>query len=263
MTCTVDRALKVHCLSICCILSLCLSRSEVLRSLRHYLWAQSQGYHNTDRLEKRHRKRKPSIVFCEWNTHHQFDQHWNYSLLWMEHTSSIWPALELFGRQCFGNSWDWLEHTGFPKHMITTMNWAAVFCWQQKQTNDSSSFRALQLGRQLYLHLFIPWWLVQCHSNVNSPQHAIQYMEGYQFVDRHIQHVVDQILGFMRVLPVHSRYMGSRGIACVEGLMVLLPRFRLLQTVSVISLWCQQWVGITVEWFNKVKLCGPSVAVHP
>ena len=77
MTCTVDRALKAHCLSICCILSLCLSRSEVLRSLRHYLWAQSQGYHNTDHLEKRHRKRKPSTVFCEWNTHHQFDQHWN------------------------------------------------------------------------------------------------------------------------------------------------------------------------------------------
>ena len=30
-----------------------LGRSEVLRSLRHYLRAQSQGHHTIDRLEKR------------------------------------------------------------------------------------------------------------------------------------------------------------------------------------------------------------------
>ena len=30
-----------------------LGRSEVLRSLRHYLWAQSQGHHTIDRLEER------------------------------------------------------------------------------------------------------------------------------------------------------------------------------------------------------------------
>ena len=33
--------------------SLRLGRSEVLRSLRHYLQAQSQGHHNIDRLEER------------------------------------------------------------------------------------------------------------------------------------------------------------------------------------------------------------------
>ena len=32
---------------------LLLGRSEVLRSLRHYLWAQSQGQHTIDRLEER------------------------------------------------------------------------------------------------------------------------------------------------------------------------------------------------------------------
>ena len=30
-----------------------LGRSEVLRSLRLYLWAQSQGHHTIDRLEER------------------------------------------------------------------------------------------------------------------------------------------------------------------------------------------------------------------
>jgi len=35
------------------ISGLLLGRSEVLRSLRHYLWAQSQGHHTTDHLEKR------------------------------------------------------------------------------------------------------------------------------------------------------------------------------------------------------------------
>ena len=37
---------------------LILGRSEVLRSLRHYLQAQSQGHHTTDRLEERGVKRK-------------------------------------------------------------------------------------------------------------------------------------------------------------------------------------------------------------
>ena len=36
-----------------------LVRSEVMRSLRHYLWAQSQGHHTIDLLEeKRSGKRK-------------------------------------------------------------------------------------------------------------------------------------------------------------------------------------------------------------
>ena len=32
---------------------LLLGRSEVLRSLEHYLWAQSQGHHTIDRQEER------------------------------------------------------------------------------------------------------------------------------------------------------------------------------------------------------------------
>ena len=36
---------------------LLLGRSEVLRSLRHYLWAQSQGHHTIDLLEEGGMKR--------------------------------------------------------------------------------------------------------------------------------------------------------------------------------------------------------------
>ena len=32
---------------------LCLGRSKVLRSLRHYLWPQSKGHHTVDRPEER------------------------------------------------------------------------------------------------------------------------------------------------------------------------------------------------------------------
>ena len=35
----------------------CFSEALVLRSLRHFLWAQSQGHHNTDHLEERGIKR--------------------------------------------------------------------------------------------------------------------------------------------------------------------------------------------------------------
>ena len=41
--------------------SLLLERAEVLRSLRHYLRAQSQGHHTLDRLEKRRGKRKQAL----------------------------------------------------------------------------------------------------------------------------------------------------------------------------------------------------------
>ena len=46
-----------------------LGRSEVLRSLRHYLWAQSQGQHTIDRLEKgvERGSARPS----------DSDEHWN------------------------------------------------------------------------------------------------------------------------------------------------------------------------------------------
>ena len=32
---------------------LCLARSEVLRSLRHYLWVQNHGHHTIDRIAER------------------------------------------------------------------------------------------------------------------------------------------------------------------------------------------------------------------
>ena len=49
---------------------LLLGRSEVLRSLRHYLRAQSQGHHTIDRLEERgverERARRSSLKGREW-----------------------------------------------------------------------------------------------------------------------------------------------------------------------------------------------------
>ena len=58
-----------------------LGRPDVLRSLRHYLLAQGQGYHTIDRLEERgvEIKRKSSMIFLERRRkgHRQPDQHWN------------------------------------------------------------------------------------------------------------------------------------------------------------------------------------------
>ena len=60
-----------------------LGRSEVLRSLRHYLRAQSQGHHTVDRLEERGVKRLEEVldvmIFLERTRegHRQSDEHWN------------------------------------------------------------------------------------------------------------------------------------------------------------------------------------------
>ena len=58
---------------------LLLGRSEVLRSLRHCLWAQSQGRHTMDCLEERGvdrgSARRPSLKGRE--SHRQSDEHWN------------------------------------------------------------------------------------------------------------------------------------------------------------------------------------------
>ena len=59
---------------------LCLGRSEVLRSLRHYLRAQSQGNHTIDRLEERGVERG-FFDDLPWRTrsrHRQSDEHRNY-----------------------------------------------------------------------------------------------------------------------------------------------------------------------------------------
>ena len=56
-----------------------LGRSEVLRSLRHYLRAQSQGHHTIDRVEERRGKRMRSMVFFERTRggHRQSEEHRN------------------------------------------------------------------------------------------------------------------------------------------------------------------------------------------
>ena len=52
-----------------------LGRSEVLRSLRHYLRAQSQGHHTIARLEERGTERGSAGTMRE--DHRQSDAHWN------------------------------------------------------------------------------------------------------------------------------------------------------------------------------------------
>ena len=56
---------------------LLLGRSEVLRSLRHYLRAQSQGHHTIDRVEERGVERVFLEKMRERNCHS--DEHWNRS----------------------------------------------------------------------------------------------------------------------------------------------------------------------------------------
>ena len=59
---------------------LLLGRSEVLRSLRHHLWAQSQGHHTIDRLEERGVERgsaRRSSLKGTREGHRQPDEHWN------------------------------------------------------------------------------------------------------------------------------------------------------------------------------------------
>ena len=58
-----------------------LGRSEVLRSLRHYLRAQSQPHHTIDRLEERGVERgsarRSSVLKRTREGHRQSDEHWN------------------------------------------------------------------------------------------------------------------------------------------------------------------------------------------
>ena len=59
-----------------------LRRSEVLRSLRHYLRAQCQGHYTIDRLEERGVERGSARRFSlkgrERENHRQSDEHWNF-----------------------------------------------------------------------------------------------------------------------------------------------------------------------------------------
>ena len=55
---------------------LCVGRSEVLRSLRHYLRAQSQGHHTTDRLKERGVEREIPLERTR-EGHRLSDERWN------------------------------------------------------------------------------------------------------------------------------------------------------------------------------------------
>ena len=85
-----------------------LRSSEVLRSLRHYLLAQSQGHHSLNHLEERGIERgsvqQASLTGWE-KSHWQSNQHQN-----------------CFKGKC-GNFWKTLEHMGFPEHVDTILNW--------------------------------------------------------------------------------------------------------------------------------------------
>ena len=59
---------------------LLLERSDVMRSLKHYLWAQSQGHHSIDRLEERgveSGSARRSSFERKREGHRQSDEHWN------------------------------------------------------------------------------------------------------------------------------------------------------------------------------------------
>ena len=56
---------------------LLLTRSEMLRSLRHYLRAQSQGHHTIDRLEERGVDMQTFFLERTRKGHGQSGEHWN------------------------------------------------------------------------------------------------------------------------------------------------------------------------------------------
>ena len=83
---------------------LLLGRSEVLRSLRHYLWAQSQGHHTIDHLEKRGTERGNPRRCFSWK-----DKRGPSSIRWTS---------KPFQRQRWGNFWEtgWSTHGHFRVH---------------------------------------------------------------------------------------------------------------------------------------------------
>ena len=87
-------------------------KSEVFRSLRHYLQAQCQGHHNHwSPGGERCGKRKRSITFLEKMRKgcHQSDEHWNCFKL----GGNVGEASERQGG----------THVGFPKCIDTILNW--------------------------------------------------------------------------------------------------------------------------------------------
>ena len=88
-----------------------LGRSEVLRSLWHYLWTQSQEHHSIDRLEERG-DRSTIILDRTRESHLQSNQHWNCSKGYVEKLTS---ETRLGG-----------AHVGFFERMSATLNWTEL-----------------------------------------------------------------------------------------------------------------------------------------
>ena len=104
----------------------------MLRSLKHYWWAQSQEHHTIDSLEKRGAKRKRQTISSGRmrEGHHQSDQHWN----------------------CFkgdvGEEMGWSAY-GFSERIDTTLKWTELNWTPQRDSKISCI--------NLSLHMDSPW----------------------------------------------------------------------------------------------------------
>ena len=110
--------------------SLHLGRSEVLRSLRHYLLAQSQGHHTIDRLEERGVERgstqRSSLIGRERAIH-------NLTSIGTVSKASLGKLLRV--------------HIGFSKRIDTFLNWTDLnLVWALTKTLVPN-FNAQQCGR--------------------------------------------------------------------------------------------------------------------
>ena len=86
-----------------------IGRPEVLRSLRHYQRAQSQGHHTIDHLEERGVERgsaRRSSLKGMRAGHHQSDEHWNFFKGDSGETSDRWDG----------------AHMGFSERIDTILN---------------------------------------------------------------------------------------------------------------------------------------------
>ena len=104
-----------------------LGRSEVLRSLRHYLWTQSQGHHIIDRPEERGAERGRSCLKCrEW-------------------AIVNWLSLKLFERQRWGNLWE----TMWRRASFLNGLFRAYRCDLTELNSNPSVTRAVSPGRDI------------------------------------------------------------------------------------------------------------------
>ena len=120
---------------------LLLGRPEVLRNLRHYQQAQSQGHHNVDCLCRREVLKEEALDDLQWKD--------------ARGQLSIRQTLEPFQRQCWGNFWEmgWSTYGLFWAHRHhLELNWTELncqkACWKETK----------QLGKIVYFDTEIFWW---------------------------------------------------------------------------------------------------------